>query len=79
MALRDTCAKLGTCEYMSRYAREFHLCHCDHKCTLYGDCCINSNPALFEMTAFIYSDRESPLYCSSVLRWFKVILTVNDV
>ena len=43
MALRDTCAKLGTCEYMSRYASEFHLCHCDHKCTLYGDCCINSN------------------------------------
>ena len=43
MALRDTCAKLGTCENMSRYASEFHLCHCDNKCTLYGDCCINSN------------------------------------
>ena len=43
MALRDTCAELGTCEYMSRYASEFHLCHCDNKCTLYDDCCINSN------------------------------------
>jgi hypothetical protein len=37
------CAELGTCEYMSRYASEFHLCHCDNKCTLYDDCCINSN------------------------------------
>ena len=43
MALRDTCAKFGTCEYMSRYASEFHLCHCDNTCTLYDDCSINSN------------------------------------
>ena len=43
MALRDNCAKFGTCEYMSRYASEFHLCHCDNTCTLYDDCCINSN------------------------------------
>ena len=43
MALRDTCAVFGTCEYMSRYETEFHLCHCDNKCTLYDDCSINSN------------------------------------
>ena len=40
---------------------------------------IGCKPALFEMTAFIYSDRESPLYCLSVLPIFKVILTVNEV
>jgi hypothetical protein len=43
MALRDTCVVFGTCEYMSRYTNEFHLCHCDKTCTLYDDCCINSN------------------------------------